>query len=135
MVHFPLIISFSNLWAKVFIHVTKNADSLMWKPGDQRHLVASGDVSMVNVILSPLQSEATPVWSYNIVNLRYLDSDDDWDYDYNYYVWISKAIRNKFWKNTTLNHKRKLDLRSSMKLETRSIIHVKIIHELNIPMK
>ena len=55
----------------------KNEDSLVWSKGERRLTLVSGEIALVNLIMSPIQSSRSPDWDYSLVTVRYLDPEEE----------------------------------------------------------
>ena len=55
----------------------KDEDSLVWSKGERRLTLVSGEIALVNVIMSPIQSSRAPHWDYSLVTVRYLDPEEE----------------------------------------------------------
>ena len=62
---------------EIYVKIKRDEDSLVLRSGDQRLLVEPGEVSLVNVVMVPLQSVRAPVWEYVLMDIKYLDSDEE----------------------------------------------------------
>ena len=55
----------------------KDEDSLVWKKVERRLTVVSGEIALVNVIMSPIESSRAPDWDYKLVGIKYLDPEEE----------------------------------------------------------
>lgn len=55
----------------------KDGDSLVWTKGERKLTLVSGEIALVNVIMSPIQSSRAPDWDYSLVAVRYLDPEEE----------------------------------------------------------
>ena len=55
----------------------KDSDSLVWNKGERKLTLVSGEIALVNVIMSPIQSSRAPDWDYSLVTVRYLDPEEE----------------------------------------------------------
>ena len=55
----------------------KDSDSLVWSKGERKLTLVSGEIALVNVIMSPIQSSRVPDWDYSLVTVRYLDPEEE----------------------------------------------------------
>ena len=55
----------------------KDSDSLVWSRRERRLTLVSGEIALVNVIMSPIQSSRAPDWDYHLVGVRYLDPEEE----------------------------------------------------------